>query len=124
MAFAFVDFRKAFDSVSHPVLLEKLSKNFGICHQALGWIAGYLNGRNQYTVVNGNITLTHSCIRRHTTGIGARPYTVIFIYQRFTVKCEIRLPYLVADDTTIYCIKRTADEAVAQLDKAVDELCD
>ena len=47
VAVAFVDFRTAFDSVSHPVLLEKLSKNFGICHQALGWIAGYLNGRNQ-----------------------------------------------------------------------------
>ena len=33
--------------------------------------------------------------------------------------------YLVADDTTIYFInKRTADEAVAQLDKALDELYD
>ena len=32
--------------------------------------------------------------------------------------------YIVADDTTIYCIKRTTDEAVAQLDKAVGELYD
>ena len=32
--------------------------------------------------------------------------------------------YLFADDITIYCIKRTADEAVAQLDKALDELYD
>lgn len=30
--------------------------------------------------------------------------------------------YLFADDITIYCIKQTADEAVAQLDKALDEL--
>ena len=32
--------------------------------------------------------------------------------------------YIVADDTTIYCIKRTTDEAVDQLDKAVGELYD
>ena len=32
--------------------------------------------------------------------------------------------YLFADDITIYCIKRTADEAVAQLGKALDELYD
>ena len=30
--------------------------------------------------------------------------------------------YLFADDVTIYCIKKTADEAVAQLEKALDEL--
>ena len=57
MAVVFVDLdsRKAFDGVSHPVLLEKfIRKNFGICDQALGWIASYLNRRKQYTVVNGN----------------------------------------------------------------------
>ena len=54
MAVALVDFRKAFNSVSHPVLLEKLRKNFGISDQAVGWIASYVNGRKQYTVVNGN----------------------------------------------------------------------
>ena len=32
--------------------------------------------------------------------------------------------YLFADDVTIYCIKKTADEVVAQLDKALDELYD
>ena len=32
--------------------------------------------------------------------------------------------YLVTEDTTIYCIKRTTDEVVAQLDKAVGELYD
>ena len=30
--------------------------------------------------------------------------------------------YLYADDTTVYCIKRTADEAVAQLNEALNEL--
>ena len=46
VAVGFVDFRKAFDSVSHRVLLEKLSTNFGISDQALGWIASYLKWKN------------------------------------------------------------------------------
>ena len=45
-------------------------------------------------------------------------------FQRSAVKCEITTIYLFADDITIYCIKRTADEAVAQLDKALDGLYD
>ena len=45
VAVAFVDFRKAFDSFSRRVLLEKLRANFGICDQAQDWIASYLNGR-------------------------------------------------------------------------------
>ena len=53
MAVAFVDFRKAIDSVSHQVFSEKLRANFDICDKALGWIASYLNGRMQYTVANG-----------------------------------------------------------------------
>ena len=32
--------------------------------------------------------------------------------------------YLYVDDTTIYCIKRTQDEAVAQLNKALNVLYD
>ena len=108
VAVAFVDFRKAFDSVSHRVLLEKLCTNLSICDQALGWIASYLNGRKQYTVVNGQ-----NCIRRYNTEISAwPPCTVLFVCQRSTVKSGS--VYLLADDLTIYCIKKTADEAVSQ----------
>ena len=32
--------------------------------------------------------------------------------------------YLFADDVTISCIEKKADEAVAQLGKALDKLCD
>ena len=78
MAVAVVDFRKAFDSVSHQVLLKKLRANFGICGQALGWIASYLDGRKQYTDVSGYNSDT-SRIRRYITGISARPYTVLFV---------------------------------------------
>jgi len=49
---AFVDFRKAFDSISHHVLLEKLQA-VGVAGDLLCWIKDYLADRSQVTVVNG-----------------------------------------------------------------------
>lgn len=114
--------RKAFDSVSHQVLLEKLRSNFSICDQALGWIPDYLIGRKQYTVVNGNISDTMP------VSVGL-PQGSVLVPTLFSLFVNDLLPsvksgsvYLFADDITIYCIKQTAHGAVAQLDKALDEL--
>ena len=49
---AYVDFRKAFDSISHYVLLEKLQA-VGVADDLLCWIKDYLADRSQVTVVNG-----------------------------------------------------------------------
>ena len=48
----FIDFQKAFDSVSHPILLKKLSA-IGVSGQLLEYIKNYLQNRKQYTIVNG-----------------------------------------------------------------------
>ena len=53
VAVAFVDFKKAFDSVSHKILLRKLEVNFGITGGLLEWIKSYLSERMQFTVLNG-----------------------------------------------------------------------
>ena len=58
VAVAFVDFPKAFDSVPHQLLLEKLHNNFGICDHALAWVSDCLKEGNQYTVVNGSASNT------------------------------------------------------------------
>ena len=49
----FVDFQKAFDCVSHPILLHKLEHNFGITGNLLARLRDYLSGREKYTVING-----------------------------------------------------------------------
>jgi hypothetical protein len=48
-----LDFSKAFDSVSHPHLLTKLT-TFGICGPLLDWFHSYLTGRTQVTMINGS----------------------------------------------------------------------
>ena len=51
----FIDLRKAFDTVPHNILLEKLNY-YGFDCNALGWISDYLSGRFQATDIEGNIS--------------------------------------------------------------------
>ncbi len=51
----FVDFRKAFDSISHPVLLRKLQE-LGVSGNIWSWIKNYLANRHQVTVINGCVS--------------------------------------------------------------------
>ena len=46
VAIAYIDFQRAFDSVSYPKLLHKL-KNYGIDGNLLFWISSFLTGRRQ-----------------------------------------------------------------------------
>jgi len=48
----YLDFSKAFDTVSHNILLDKLRK-CGLDEWSVRWIENWLNGRTQRAVVSG-----------------------------------------------------------------------
>ena len=47
----YIDFSKAFDTVNHDILLQKLS-HLGLRHNSLNWIKSYLDNRKQQTMIN------------------------------------------------------------------------
>ena len=58
-------FGKAFDCVSHAVLLKKLNSYFGVQGSLLLWLTDYLTDRTHFSVVNGQ----HSTVLNVTCGI-------------------------------------------------------
>ena len=53
----FIDFRKAFDTISHELLPLKL-QTVGIMGDSYNWILDYLKDRSQLTTVNGSSSST------------------------------------------------------------------
>ena len=48
----YIDLKKAFDTVNHNILLQKMSK-LGIQNINLTWVQDYLTNRSQSTLANG-----------------------------------------------------------------------
>ena len=53
----YVDFQKAFDSVSHQKLISKL-KGHGICSNLLEWLKAFMSNRAQVVSISGCMSET------------------------------------------------------------------
>ena len=79
VAVAFVDFKKAFDSVCHTVLETKLEREFGIRGPLLDWLKSYLKGRQQVTIVNG-VPSGILPVSRHTARVSFGTYAFLNVF--------------------------------------------
>jgi hypothetical protein len=56
-----LDFTKAFASMRHDLLIDKLVDHFGLSYQASSWFKSYLEGRSQSVQVLGMAICSNRC---------------------------------------------------------------
>ena len=67
---ALLDLSAAFDTLDHPILLQRLETIFGISGSVLHWFASYLEGCEQSVVVD-NVSSSPSPLQfRGSAGFG------------------------------------------------------
>ena len=122
MGAVFIDFQKAFDCVSHSILLHKLEHVFGITGNLLAWLRDYLSDREQYTVINGvpseNTKVAHGIPQGSVLG----PILFALYTSDLPKAVNTATTFLYADDTTMYCVGKSVDQVTATLNKALEEL--
>ena len=90
----YFDFAKAFDSVSHDLILKKLKHEYKVDGLMLGFIKSYLQGRQQQVVIR---RVVHIKLPEHFTFVEAEQvrYThqtsaIINNVDKTLIKCNIR----------------------------------
>ena len=96
-----IDFRKAFDTVEHDILLQKLY-HYGIRGNALQWFNSYLSNRHQYVNYNN----TSSDMKLITCGVPQGsilgPLLFLLYINDIASVSSILFSILFADDTTLF----------------------
>ena len=122
----FIDLKKAFDTVNHNILLQKL-EHYGIRNNALAWFESYLKGRKQYVHLNGANSMINDIVCGVPQGSVLGPLLfLLYINDLPNISKKLKF-YLFADDTNIYyesdnlkSLERTINK---ELEKLHDWLC-
>ncbi len=117
----FLDFKKAFDSVDHSLLLDKLY-NLGILDREHEWFANYLNGRKQIVDYHGMLSATKSVNVGVPQGSILGPFLfVLHVNDLPNATCHCSV-LMYADDTVLFCSGRDASAIENKLNNEVSLL--
>ena len=117
----FVDFRKAFDTVNHTILLEKL-KAIGISGDLFSWLDDYMSARKQFVQLSGyqsgSKTVTYGVPQGSILG----PKLFSIFVNGLPESITSGDLFMFADDTTIFTISKNIDNIILMLQSVLHQL--
>ncbi len=112
---AILNICKAFDSVNHEILLEKLKTQFGIHDIELKWFQSYLRNRKQVCSVNDQTSSARTIICGIPQGLILGPLLFLLYINDMPDILERTTPCLYADDTQISSSSHDYDTLIDNL---------
>ena len=97
----FLDFSKAFDTVDHGILLDKLF-HYGIRGCAYNWFASYLSNRKQFVSYNGVQSEKQTIECGVPQGSISGPLLFLVYINDLPDICQHAFPVLFPDDTILF----------------------
>ena len=95
--------KKAFDTVDHDIVIEKL-KFYRVDGTVILWFKNYLEGRKQCTKLYGTKSPYLDIICGVPQGSVLRPLLFSIYINDIVNACNLSNPYLFADDGALGCI--------------------
>ena len=122
-ASVFIDFRKAFDCVQHPVLLGKLRK-LGFSGLVVDWVDSYLTDRKQRVYANDSYSDYLNVTQGVPQGSVLGPlFYIVYANDIAQIVNNCKLA-LYADDTVLYTSHGDFGVSIRNLQEDIDSLAD
>ena len=117
----FLDFKKAFDTVNHNILLKKLYK-YGIRGIAHNWIKDYLSNRYQYVVFEEFESQKKLIKCGVPQGSILGPLLFLLYINDLPAVSDIVLPIIFADDTNVFLKGRCIENMIGVMNTELEKI--
>ena len=117
----FIDFAKAFDTVNHKILLDKMY-HYGIRGPIHSWFRDYLTDRNQITVFKGESSSSSSITLGVPQGSVLGPILFLIYINDISDIFTKSKTILFADDMTLYLNGPSPEQLIATANQELQQL--